>query len=154
MVEQIPPAASDLTLGNSILPRVAERRFNCGQADIYESRTNGLTEVAVPVMNQKSLRVIKGECLAQLLRDPQSSRVIGDVAAEDTLTIMRDDEETVQDMEGERWDSEEIHCSYGLTMILEECLPTLCRVRILWYPLYPSRHSSFGDIKTSLSSSP
>jgi hypothetical protein len=67
---------------------------------------------------------------------------------QNTPVIMRKHKETVQDPEGERWNSEEIHCSYGFTMILEECLPAFCRFRILWRSLYPSRDSSFGDIES------
>lgn len=58
MVEQIPPATSDPTLGDSILPGAAERRSDRRQADIGDSITNGLTKFAVPIMNQELMVVI------------------------------------------------------------------------------------------------
>jgi hypothetical protein len=77
-------------------------------------------------------------------------RVAGDVAGAEYACDHAQSQKTVQDPEGERWNSEEIHCSYGFTMILEECHPAFCRFRILWRSLYPSRDSSFGDIESEL----
>jgi len=84
MIEQIPSAASDPTLSYSILPRAAERCLNRTQADVGDSSANCLTELAVSIVNQELMTVIKRKGFAQLLRDPLPGRVAGDVAS-DTL---------------------------------------------------------------------
>lgn len=47
---------------------------------------------------------------AQLLRDPETSWVRGDIAVQDSPVIVSDHEEAIQDLEGERWGREEVHC--------------------------------------------
>ncbi len=94
--------------------------------------------------------MIERKGFAQLLRDLWVGRMPCDVAMQNSPAIMRNDKEAVQDLEGERWDSEEVHRGYSFPMILQECLPASYRFRILWRPLYPSRDTSFGDIEAKL----
>jgi hypothetical protein len=70
--------------------------------------------------------MIKRKRFTQLLRDPWAGRVAGDIAVQNTPSIMRNYEEAVQDLEGERWHGEEVHCGDGFAMILQEDLPALC----------------------------
>jgi hypothetical protein len=70
MGEQIPPATSYPTLGNSILPRTAKRYPDRVQADIGDGSTNYFTELAVPIMNQKLASMVKSKGFTHLLRDP------------------------------------------------------------------------------------
>jgi hypothetical protein len=66
------------------------------------------------------------KCLAQVLDNPSACRVFGDVAVQDSLPVMQNDEEAVQNAEGECRNGEKIHRSNPLTMVAQECLPSLC----------------------------
>ena len=46
---------------------------------------------------------------SQLLSNPQTSRVLGDIEVQDASTIMRDPEEAIQHTIAERWNREEVH---------------------------------------------
>lgn len=59
--------------------------------------------------------VIKG--LAELLCDTEFSRVPSDITVQDLPPVMRDHEEAVQAAEGDCWDSEKVHCSYGFPVM-------------------------------------
>ncbi|HEX4155994.1 MAG TPA: hypothetical protein VHY48_10300 [Acidobacteriaceae bacterium] len=52
------------------------------------------------------------------------------VEVEDAPTVMRDDEEAIDHLESQRWDSEEVHCSDGFPVIAEKRRPLLSRLRI------------------------
>src|ERR1019366_1688050 len=54
---------------------------------------------------------------AQLLYDPQGSRLTGHVAVQNFPPVMADDEETVQNSKGQSRHSEEVHGSDCFTMV-------------------------------------
>jgi hypothetical protein len=67
--------------------------------------------------------------LPQLLRNPKSIRISGDVEAQDLSPVVTDDEETVQDAKCERGYSEEVHGGDCLTMVPEERQPVFGGIR-------------------------
>src|SRR5262249_54732472 len=66
-----------------------------------------------------------GQCFAELLHNPLGARVPSDVEVQDLSTPMLDDEETVQHLERDRRDGEEVECEDCLAMILEKRQPAL-----------------------------
>jgi hypothetical protein len=50
------------------------------------------------------------------------------VETENLPPVVADDEETVQDSKGERWDREEVHGCNGLAVVPEKRQPSLCGI--------------------------
>jgi hypothetical protein len=70
------------------------------------------------------------------------------VAVQNTPTVMGNDKEAIENSESEARHSEEIHCSDGLTMVLQEDAPALGWFRVLRCALHPARDGSLGNIET------
>lgn len=79
------------------------------------------------VEQQELLSPGVGLCFAHLLQDPEGTRIPRNIEAQNSRAIVPDDEETVQDTERKRRDSEEIHRCDRLAMISQEGEPTLPR---------------------------
>ncbi len=73
--------------------------------------------------------------------------MFGHVAVKDTSPVVRNDEETVEDAEGKRRHSEEVHCGNRLTMIAQEGPPSLCRLRTPWRSPHPAQDASLRNIE-------
>ena len=99
-------------------------------------------------MNQILVLVIIRRGLAELLCDPESSRVPSDITVQNSPPVMRNHEEAVQDAEGDCWNREEIHRSDGFAVIVNEGLPTSYWFWVLRSFLYPTRHSSFREVES------
>jgi len=72
-------------------------------------------------------RRLEWKRLPQLLDDPHTRRMIGDVKVQDAPTIVADHEEAVEKAESDRWDGEEVHRRNGFPMVAKENEPTSCR---------------------------
>jgi len=147
VVEQILTATPNPTLGNSVLPRALEARSLGLDIEALDHVDHFLIEVGTTIKDQISRRRIVGKCFAQLLNDPGTRRMFGNVPMKDAPPVVRDDEEAVENAEGDRRHREEIHRGDGLTMIAEKCSPSFRR---LWIPrcfLHPPQHSSLRKIK-------
>ena len=68
--------------------------------------------------NQISLLVSTWERFPLLLRNPQTTRMLGDVEVQNAPAIMRDHKEAIQHTEPESWDREEVHGRNRLTMVV------------------------------------
>jgi hypothetical protein len=67
---------------------------------------------------------------------------------------MADDKETVQNPEGQRRHSEEIHGNDCLAMVAKERQPAPRRIRTIGRPLYPARYGSFRAVETQFEQLP
>ena len=88
------------------------------------------------------------ECLAQLLDDPTTRRMLRDVDVQDASTIVADDEKAVEHAERDRWRREEIHGRNRFPMVAEEGQPALGLFRTSRRSLHPTGDGSLGKIKT------
>jgi hypothetical protein len=61
---------------------------------------------------------LQRESLPQLLDDPSTGRMLGDVNVQDAPPIMTDDEEEVEHTERNRWHCEEIHRGNRFPMVV------------------------------------
>src|ERR1039458_5303952 len=77
---------------------------------------------------------------AQLLYDPQGSRLTGHVAVQNFPPVVADDEETVQNSKGQSRHSEEVHGSDCFTMVAKKYQPTPEWIRVAGRPLHPARN--------------
>jgi len=64
--------------------------------------------VPKPSKDQVFMRGFKGKGLPQLLDDPTTRRMLGDVDVQDASTIVTDDEEALEHAECDRWRGEKI----------------------------------------------
>jgi len=61
--------------------------------------------------------------------DPQACRILCDVEVQDVPTIATDEEKAIEQAEGDRRDSEEVHRGNRFSVIAEEGKPVLGRLR-------------------------
>lgn len=78
MIEQVPTAAADPALCNTILPRAPEAGSFRLDAQCLDGTDDLLIEVRGSIEDQIPWGRIVGECFAQLLRDPDATRMAGD----------------------------------------------------------------------------
>ena len=71
----------------------------------------------------------------------------GDIEVDDAPTVVTDDEEAVQEVEGEGGNGEEVHGRDGFAMIMKKCPPTLGGFRISGCASHPAGDGSFGNLK-------
>jgi hypothetical protein len=101
----------------------------------------------ISVKDQVLVRRLERKRFAQLLHDPQTGRVAGDVEVQDTPTVMSNDKEAVENTEGDGVNREEIHSGNDFAVVLEKRLPSISSVWISWSPLHPAGDGSFRDIE-------
>lgn len=147
MVEQIPAAVADPSLGNAILPGTSKTNSLRFDPEAVYGIDDFCIEVASSIKDQIFRCGIKGKGLAQLLNDPRARRMPGHVAVKDAPPVMRNNEETVEDAEGERWHDEEIHRCDGFPVIAQESRPSFRRLGTSRRFPHPTQHSSFGNIE-------
>ena len=96
VIEQVPAAALDPALRNSVLPRTLDRSANT--LDSHRSNRGGNLRaiVGVPIKDKKSGGRLIGKGFPQLLDNPQARRMWCDVKVQDATAIVADDEEAVE----------------------------------------------------------
>ena len=72
----------------------------------------------------------------------------GDVEVQDPTPAMLDDKQTVQLLERDCRDSEEIECNDRLSMVPKKREPTLARICSAVHTPEIARNSSFGNLKS------
>ena len=72
----------------------------------------------------------------------------GDIEVEDAPTVVAEDEEAVQEVEGE-WNREEVHGQDGFAMITKKGPLTLGGFRISGCASHPAGNGSFGNLKAA-----
>jgi hypothetical protein len=105
------------------------------------------TQISDRITDQVFLRRFKGKCLPQLLDDPSTGRMLGDVNVQDAPPIMTDDEEAVEHTERNRWHCEEIHRGNRFPMVVKEGYPALGAVGIPRRSFHPTGDGSLGKVK-------
>lgn len=98
VVQQLTSATSNPPFGHAILPGAAEcclQRFNA-HASNWRRHLESVFRIVVQdeVIRIGNIR----ECFAQLLRDPDASRVRSDVEVQDPPAVVRNDEKAVEDV--------------------------------------------------------
>ena len=146
-VEQIPAAVADPALGNAVLPRTSK----AGPLRLDAEGLHGVdrlrVEAGTAIKHQVAGRGVVWERLAQLLDYPRAGRVLCHITVQDTAPVMLDDEEAVEDSEGKRRYSKEIHCGNRFTMIIEECHPLLRGFGISRSLSHPAQDRPFRNIE-------
>jgi hypothetical protein len=103
VIQQVSSAAFDPTLRHTILPGTLEG----GPHRTQPQRSNGGQDLQpvfrIVVADQKPGSRLEWKRLPQLLDDPNTRRMTGEVGVEDAPTIVADHEEAVEKVESDRW---------------------------------------------------
>ena len=94
--------------------------------------------------------VFISEGLSELLGDPETRRVPGDLEVKNSSAVMGNHKEAVQHAEGQSGDREEIHGRDHFPVIAQESLPSLTWISPPRGTLYPARNGPLGNIKAQL----
>src|SRR5579864_426832 len=108
LVEDLAAAASHPALCDPILPRgLNTRALRLQTACLQECDHVGI-EFRVVVQDGITIRTILGKGFTQLLHHPLGSRMTSDVEVQNPAPAMLDDEETIQELEGQRGHGKEV----------------------------------------------
>jgi len=147
VVEQIAAAGANPTFGHTVLPRTAEAGSFRLDAIALHGADDFFVEIRTAIKDQIARRRVVGKCLAQLLGHPCAGRMSRHIEVKDAPPVVGDDKEAIENTEGERWLSEEVHRCDDFTVVLQERRPSLCWLRISRRSSHPSQHRSFRDIE-------
>jgi hypothetical protein len=73
--------------------------------------------------------------------------VLGNIAVQDTPTVMRNDEEAVENADCQRRYGEEVHRSDGFPMIAQKCCPSHCQPWTSGRFPHPPQHRTLRNIE-------
>src|ERR1700732_1559479 len=92
VIQQLPAAALDPALRNSVLPRTLDRSANTLDSNRSNRGGNLRAIFGIPIKNKKpGGRLILGKGFPQLLDNPQARRMWCDVKVQDATAIVADD---------------------------------------------------------------
>ncbi|MGD0734483.1 MAG: hypothetical protein ABR976_05020 [Terracidiphilus sp.] len=147
MVQQIPTAVTDPTLGHAVLPWAAETGSLGLVAKALYGIDHVIVELRVAIKYQVAGRRVVGESLAQLLNNPCAGKMSGHIAVEYPPPVMRNDEEAVENAKRERRQGEEIHRGDSVSMIAQPGCPSFRRLRALWRFPHPTQNGPLRNIE-------
>src|SRR5258708_2365416 len=147
VIQKISSAISQPAFGDAVLPWASEVGLLGSDTEALHRADDLLIEVRSAIEDQITRRCIVRKCFAQLLCDPQTTWMPGDVAVENPPSVVCNDEEAVEDTEGQRRHGKEIHRCNRFSVVLQESRPTL---RYLGTPRslpHPTRHRSLHYVQ-------
>jgi hypothetical protein len=147
VIQQISSAISHPAFGDAVLPRASEVGLLGSDAEALYRADNLLVEVRSSIEDQIIRHCIVRKCFAQLLRNPQTTWMPGDVAVENPPSVVCNDEEAVQDAEGQRRHGKEIHRCNRFSVVVQESRPTLRQLRTPRSLPHPTRHRSLRHVE-------
>jgi hypothetical protein len=109
VIQEFTAATPYPTLCDSILPTTFER----GTDRTHRQGSNRCGDfqsiLGITIKDDEPWSGSKWKCFSQLLDDPQACRMLRDVEVQDAPAIMTDNEKAIEQAEGDRRNSEEIH---------------------------------------------
>ena len=127
VVQAISPDRADEAFDVPILPGRAGRRWSVPDAHGRKTSRDGMAIRGISVANEVLGRLIPREGLGDLLGDPLSCRVGGDVDPNQLASVMRDDHQAIEQPEADGRHDEHIDGTDVRSMIAQEGLPALRR---------------------------
>ena len=109
IIQQLAAATSHPALGHAILPGTLDRRLHTLYLQGSNRRGDFESILCVVTKDEELGREFIRERFAYLLDNPIAGRIPRNIEVQDTSTVMADDEEAVEHVEGEGRDREEIH---------------------------------------------
>ena len=144
MIQALATNASDHTFRVAILPRTPWCNANCLDAHSFNSRPEEFAIDSVAVSNHKPRSAVFRKCFNDLLCSPNRRWMLRDSEVDDSATIVRQDNEDIQDSQTNRCDCEEINGYQLSNMIAKKRHPSLSGLPVL---RHQSRNRPFGNLK-------
>src|SRR5262249_32947324 len=147
VIQQVPSATPNPTLGDSVLPRTAKGGSHGRASQARGKGDHVAAELRIMIEQQKVVgrRVWPG--LSQLLHDPETVRISRRVQVQNSAAVMADDEETIQEAEGERREREKSHGWNWLAGVAKKTKPALANIRASGCPPQPTRDGGLGYLE-------
>jgi len=117
MIDEIPAAVADPALGDPVLLRTSETSALWLDAKAVHCVDDFITEICGSIKDQIVGRRVIRKSLAELLDDPSTVRMPGDVAVKNAPPVVCNDEEAIEQAECERRNGEKVHRGYDFPMI-------------------------------------
>jgi len=92
VIERIAAAATDRALSDTVLPWATKAGPFGLDAEALRCIDHFVIELRAAIKDQVAGSRVVWECLAQLVNDPGARRMFGNVAVEDSPSVMRNDE--------------------------------------------------------------
>src|SRR5215468_11562135 len=115
-----------------------------------QERKDICIENRIAIQNGVAIRSCLRKGFSQLLHDPISGRVPGNVEVQDPAAPVFDDEQTVQHPEGRSWHGEEVEGDDGLAVVAKKRKPFFARITPALDPPQIARDSPLGKYEAEL----
>ena len=125
VVQTLPADRANKPFAKRIGCWTANRSFQDADAETGEFMVQAHGEDGIPVVNEKSVRMVAGQCLAELLERPCRCRMIGDVHMKQAARADLHGNEHIQDSETGSDHSEEVTGDNRFRVIADERGPAL-----------------------------
>ena len=148
VIKQIVPATLDPSFGHAVLPRTLNRgtdRFHLQRAD---RRSNFNAELGITIKDQESWTSYKGKRFSQLLNNPSARGMPRDIEMQNPLTVMADDEETVEQIEFHCRNGEKVHRCDSFAMVSQKREPSFSLFWISRRTSHPAGNGSLRNVKS------
>jgi hypothetical protein len=100
---------SDQSFGKAILPRRGWRYRLIPNAHGANSAQDDGAKDLIPIPDEVTRRLIPGECLSELARDPFRRRICCDVDPDQVSAAQTDDDKGIEQIEANGRDDEQVH---------------------------------------------
>jgi hypothetical protein len=128
VVQDLAAAASDPALRNPVLPRCPNTGALRLQAGCLQEGDHSRVEFGVVVKDNVSIVTSPGKRFTELLNDPIGGRMTSDVEVQDLAPAVFDHEETIQKLESQSRQGEEIKSDVRFSVIGQERQPAFGRI--------------------------
>jgi len=125
MVHALTPDRPDQSLGKAILPRRGRCRRLVPDTHRAQSACDDAAVYLIPIADEIVRRLIPGECLGQLACDPFSRRICCDIDPDQVSPAQTDDNESIEKVEANGLDNEQIHGGNVRRVVTHKGLPSL-----------------------------
>ncbi len=87
VIKQVAAAATDPTLGNTILPRTANRSSDCLETDRFDSGFNLEAELRIVIEDEMLILMFVWKGVTQLLHHPTACGMLGNTEVQNAPTV-------------------------------------------------------------------
>ena len=147
VVEQIPSAAADPALSNTVLPRAPDGSLRGDDLHGSNRSWNFPSILRIVIKDEELGGRLIGEGLSQLLGNPGASGMTRNVEVKNAPAVMANDEEAVQKAERDGGYGKEVHGGDGFAMVAKKGQPTLRWFWVSGRAFHPAGDSSLRNIE-------
>jgi hypothetical protein len=79
----------------------------------------------IPIANEVARSLVPGKCLRDLMRNPFGRRMCSDVDPDEVSAVAPDDDESIEQVETDSWNNEQVHGGNVRRVVTQEGSPSL-----------------------------